>query len=164
MSEPRIIDLPADNGVEEFLDFEVVNENWSTYEVEDGSILKSKFVLLSAIAYGERDEENTRLSKFSTHTLYVVYSPPELRGTPEHNLSVEDLEEYVTERNLKFSQIKDSGLNAYKFEKRIIEVDHRVNHIDKTSKYNKDGMPAYVIRGKTMILGTSVPDNPVVVG
>ncbi len=164
MSEPRIIDLPEDTDLEELLPFEIINEKWSTYELEDGTILKTRFVLLSAIAYGKHDEAGKRLTKFGHQNLYVVHAPPELRGPPEPNLSTNDLEEYITDRNLKFRQIKDGGSASYKFEKLLMDIDHRVNQIDKTSRYSENGMPAYLIRGKTMMLGTSIPDNPVVVG
>ncbi len=161
MSEPRIIELPEETDVEEFLDFEIVNEKWSTYEIEDGTILKSKFVLMSAVAYGERDEAGTRLTKFGTNPISVIYSPPELRGPPEPNLSAKELEEYITERNLKFSIIKEGGINEYKFEKATIQVEHTITRIHKTSRYLVDGMPAYVMNGKTSIFATHVTDSSV---
>lgn len=152
MSGPKTIELP-DETEGEFIHFEVVNEKWFAYEVEDGTILRSKFVLLEIIAYGEPDEQDKRLSKMGTHTLNVVYSPPELRGPPGKKWKPSELEEFITEPNLKFSQIKDGGLYEYKLEKSNIQVDYRVYQIDKTSKYNSNGMPAYIIRMKTTIAG-----------
>jgi len=158
MSEPRTIALP-DGTDEEFLHFEIENEKWFTYEIEDGTILKSKFVLLVVVASGEPDEQGARLTKFGTQTLNVVFSPLELRGPPGKKWAVSELEEYITEANLKFRQLKNGGLNEYKLEKAIIQVDYRIEQIDKTSKYNTNGMPAYIVRSKTSLIGTSSEES-----
>ncbi len=34
----------------------------------------------------------------------------------------------------------------------IIEVDYNIQSIDKTSKFNKDGMPAYIFRSKVALM------------
>ncbi len=158
MSGPKTIALP-DGTDEEFIHFEIVSEKWFVYEIEDGSILRSKFVLLEVVAIGEPDEQGHRLTKMGTQTINVIFSPLELRGPPGRKWEVSELEEFKTETNLKFSQIKDGGLNEYKLEKSNIQVDYRVNKIDKTSKYTANGMPAYIIRLKTTIIGTSSEES-----
>ena len=47
-----------------------------------------------------------------------------------------------------FRLIKDGGINNYNTEKTNIQVENRVDRIDKTSKFDMDGMPAYIVRSR----------------
>ena len=136
------IPIDVDMEKEELISFKTLNENWHIYELEDNSIIKTKFVLLSVIAYGEKNDLDQRLANFGTHNLITVYSPKEIRGPKDRAWTAQELEEHVTEQNLKFRQLEDGGLNSYETEKSIIQVEHRVAQIDNTSKYDKNSLPA----------------------
>jgi len=137
---------------EEMINFDVLNEKWQVYELEDNTIIKSKFLLINILAYGVPDEEGKRLTRFGTQTINVIHSPRGIRGPPDRTWTAEELEPYVTETNLKKRLIKDSGLYRYESENSIFEVDYMIRQVDKTSKYDAIGMPAYIIRSKTSII------------
>ena len=152
MPEAKVVVSP-DISDGELIPFTTKNEEWFTYELEDNTIIRSKFVLMEVIAVGEPNEQGRRLTYMGTHQLNVVFSPPELRDTPDKKWEASELEEYITDENLKFSQITDGGLYKYELENSTMEVDYRVYQVDKTSKYDAKGNPAYIIRTKTVIAG-----------
>ncbi len=65
-----------------YLDFKILNEKWSTYKVEDGTILKAR-VLMVSYASVENPKPNQANFMFAMHTVYGVESPNEIRGTPD---------------------------------------------------------------------------------
>ena len=96
----KVVPIDVDMEKDELIPFEIVEEKWHTYELEDNTIIKTKFILLNIIAYGEKDDLDKRLSGFATHTLVVVYSPKELRGPKDKTRRADELEEYITEKNI----------------------------------------------------------------
>lgn len=146
------ISIDVDMEKEELISLKTINEKWHIYELEDNTIIKTKFVLMNIVAYGEENELKKRLANFASTNLVVVYSPKEIRGPKDKAWTAQELEEHITGNNLKFRQIEDGGMNTYETEKSIIQVEHRVAQIDNTSKYDKNGMPAYIVRSKTSII------------
>jgi hypothetical protein len=146
--------IPIDTDVEkdEMITFDLINEKWHTYELEDNTIIKTKFILLNIIAYGEKDDLDKRLTGFATQLLVVVYSPKELRGPKDKTRRADELEEYITEKNLKFRKIIDGGMSKYDTEKSNIQIDHSITQVDMTSKYDSSGMPAYIVRSKNNVI------------
>ena len=148
----KVIPIDVDMEKDELIPFEIIDEKWHTYELEDNTIIKTKFILLNIIAYGEKDDLDKRLSEFATHLLVVVYSPKELRGPKDKTRRADELEEYITEKNLKFRNIKDGGMSKYETKNSIIQIDHSITQVDITSKYDSKGMPAYIVRSKNNVI------------
>lgn len=61
MGKKVTVNIPTPNGLEsktgEIIDVKTSNENWSSYELEDGSVLKVKQVLIKVIKLDEKDAE-----------------------------------------------------------------------------------------------------------
>lgn len=138
------------NERDELIPFEIIKENWSTYELEDGTIIRFKFVLINIIKTPIQSEKGNLLL-FNARNVIGVFSPEE-RGDKDRNYTVEELEKYISKLNVMFRQIVDSGLNEYKTDKHTIIITPRVTKIDKTSKFDKQGMPAYIVRSETQFL------------
>jgi hypothetical protein len=142
---------------DKLVDFDVIKENWHAYELEDGSIIRTKNVLLSIVDVGPVDEKESaavgaRKGYFALKFLAVIHSPEHLRGPKDKAWEAPELEGYIVEKNLKFRQIKDGGNCEYSTKKTKITVQTYVRQIDKTSKFDLNGMPAYLIRTEANIL------------
>jgi len=149
---------------EELVDFEVVRENWHVYELEDDSIIRTRNVLLSIIDAGPADETEAgapglRKYGFGMKLLNAIHSPKNLRGPKGKAWPVSELEKFIVQRNLKFRQIKDGGNSEYETKKFVITLLTRVRQVDKTSKFDQSGMPAYIIRTENEILLTDKPEK-----
>ena len=53
---------------------------------------------------------------------------------------------------MKFRQLTDGGHAIYETEKTRLEIIHRVRQVDKTSKFDAKGMPAYIVRSESQIV------------
>jgi len=147
---------------DEMVHIDTIHEEWHEYEVEDKTIIKTKWVLMKIIAYGEPNPDGTRLNRIGGQTLTVIHSPKEIRGPPDKTWTVTELEPYITEPNALFRQIQNGGINKYETEKASIEAEYRVTQIDKTSKYDVEGMPSYIVRTSTnyVVMQKEVQSNP----
>ena len=137
---------------EKFVDVEVIKENWNTYETEDGSIIKQKYLISFIIDTGEKDEEGKSKYWFANNSITTVYSPKKIRGPPDKNYPVNELEKYIIQPNVKFRQIFDGGNNEYKTEKFLIILRNIVKKIDKTNKFDQKGNIQYIVRSEIEIL------------
>ena len=141
----------------ELVDFDVIRESWHVYELEDDTVIRTKNVLMTIIDAGplEESEASTpgmRKYGFGLKLLNMVHSPKHLRGPKGKAWPISELEKFIIQRNLKFRQIKDGGNCEYRTKKSQIIVSTRVKHVDKTSKFDANGMPSYIIRTESQIL------------
>jgi hypothetical protein len=144
----------AGENVDKIVDFNVVRENWSTYELDDGTIIRTKPVLMNIIDAGP-SEDGKRKIVFSSQDLVAQFSPTTVRGPKDRRFQTEELENYVTKPKVSFKQTKNGGDSIYETENSLVLVRQTVNQIDKTSKYNSDGMPAYIVRSAIEIIAQS---------
>lgn len=135
---------------EEFIDFEVVSENWTTYEAEDKTKVRFKTVLLGL----KRDMTKlpTQLGLgLQTRLLVITYALPELRGKKGSTWSIHELEKHIIKPNMMYRQLK-SSTSIYNTENEKITVQTRLVRIDKTNKFGIDGEPAYIVRTEADII------------
>src|SRR5438128_9880575 len=69
-----------------YLDFKILNEKWSTYKVEDGTILKARVMMVS-YAIVMNPKLNQANFMFALHTVFGVESPHEIRGPADSTTS-----------------------------------------------------------------------------
>jgi hypothetical protein len=163
MSKPK---KAPEKDYEELVDFDVIRENWHVYELEDDTIVRTRNTLMSIIDAGPLDEKETgksglRKIGFGMKILHVVHSPKHLRSSKGKVRSISELEKFIVQPNLKFRQIKDGGNSEYRTKKnqRQIIISTRVKRVDKTSKHDQNGMPAYIIRIESEILIVDKPEK-----
>lgn len=142
------------------VDFDVLKENWHEYELEDDTVVRSKVVLLK-ILNASPSEKSAKMPKFllSSKLLNVVHSPDHLKGKKGRSWPVSELEKFITEPNMKFRRLRDGGLAEYKTKKAIIAIRSRIIQIDKTSKYDVEGNPAYIIRTEGDVLSKEISEE-----
>jgi len=135
---------------EKLIDFKTISEEWNQYELEDRTLIKSKFVLVNIIQKGPLSE-GVYQALFSSQNVTGVYSPVELRGTPGQKYSVDELGKHIIQHNLKFKQTVDGGWNEYETENSIIQVRNILKRVDKTSLFDSAGMPAYLVNFEAIV-------------
>ena len=136
---------------EKLLDFKVVNEEWSQYELEDGSLLKMKLVLVNILQKAPVGKK-TYEGLFSSENVIGVHSPKRLRGPPGRKYTVDELKKHIIERNLKFRQTVDGGWNEYETGNTIIQFRNVLKSVDKTSLFDSAGMCSYLVNLETMVI------------
>ena len=119
---------------------------------------------MSIIDAGPLDEKETgesglRKIGFGMKILHVVHSPKHLRSSKGKVRSISELEKFIVQRNLKFRRIKDGGNCKYETDKSKLIVRTHVTQVDKTSKFDQNGMPAYIVRIESEILTSPKPEK-----
>ncbi len=141
--------------------FQIVREVWSSYELEDGTVLRSRTILTKVL--GPRllpgKGEQVRLG-FSFHQVNVVTSPPEMRGTPNPMPKpVPELQRLPTE-DVDFKEPREAW-NLY----RITGLPEPVGLKTKVvvtsvlrvpGEFDQEGNPMVIINSTTLV----VPAKP----
>jgi len=126
--------------------FEVVREDWCTYDLGNGCILKTKLVLAKILKPPRVPLENIQELQFQTRPHFVVYAPLEKKGTPETRpLTPELLRKSIIE-DVDPKPIKTSA-NEYSLEggRAFIRLTLMLTRVALTDKFTDDGSPVYVI-------------------
>jgi hypothetical protein len=64
------------------VDVETSTETWSTYKLEDGTVLKMKVVLLEVVRLDEHDATGNPVYQFAAHQIIGVTAPDDLKKHP----------------------------------------------------------------------------------
>jgi len=139
----------------EYVDFDIVNEDWNLYELEDHSLLKIKFVLINVIREKVARSGPTAIGLGyglqSTNVVGVIPSPEVIGkpSTPEKKPEVPILEE------LKFKAIKEDW-NEYKLKDgTVISAKNVLVKVAPPRQYDSQGIPIYGISTDTVIKGSA---------
>ena len=129
-----------------YLDFEVLREDWGFYEIEDGSLLRVKLVLVNVFKKGEREYT------FSWNNVIGVVSPPQLRGPPDTTkYKPDELLRSIVEEDLDFKILKE-GLSEYLLEDNTRLIFRPILvEVSRTNKYDSGGMPIYLTNVQPVI-------------
>ncbi len=127
----------------EDLDFEVIEEHWNEYELEDNSRIKIRLVLKKMI--GDPHNPNHIACDFAP-VIFSVYTPISYRGElnnapkPEEYETLPSYEVRIERANEKF--------NRYRILKKdiIVKTKLEVPEIKRiTDRFDNDGIPFYVV-------------------
>lgn len=121
------------------LKFEVVNEPWNEYELEDGTVLRVKVVVAGVF---KEDGE-----KFSIAHMSVFGVVPEAKylGAPSPPLKQDEkLQKFIEAEDLKFTQLTDQW-NEYDLPSEHIRLSIKgvLVSVSRTSKHDEKGIPVY---------------------
>jgi len=126
--------------------FEVRKEKWSSYDLGEDIILKTKLVLLKILKPPGIPFRDIRELAFQTRPLFVIYAPLEKKGAPEtrpitqdliRESIIEDIEPKPIEENVNEYVLQDGTV----LKLRLILV-----RVSKTSLFGADGSPIYAIQ------------------
>jgi hypothetical protein len=139
----------------EFVDFEVIREGWNRYRLEDGSILKVKFILINAITEKNFAKiiKKTKPGKaqkvdfaIQPETVFGIEAPMNLRGEPDTKKYTEtELLSSIVKKDIDFEAITETW-NIYKLKNGLtLKVRNSPINVSRTSKFDERGLPLYVI-------------------
>jgi hypothetical protein len=154
-TEPKnsaIAKLPIRNY--HIIDFDVIREEWNKYKLEDGTIVKSKFVLINFMLEKSLEElikEAKKKSKtgmgvsLQSKNIMGVEAPTKLRGIPSSSYTPQELQASIIKKDVDFEVIKERR-NEYKLKNGMtIKVRHSPLEISKSSKFDSYGLPIYMV-------------------
>lgn len=126
------------------LSFEILKEEWNYYELEDGTLLSVKTVLINVFKEGV-DEKGRPIYSFSWTNIIGAVSPPQLRGPPSRKrYTPEELEDSIDKEELKFTPLKE-GWSEYRLEdKTRLFIKPILVEVSRTKKYDSRGTPIYI--------------------
>ncbi len=126
----------------DYIDFDIIKENWCLYELEDGTIIKLKTILMKIIPTG-----NNKNIAFNTANVVTVFSTKEGKGKPTLPNTVRQIEK----KDLPFKVVADEW-NEYKLEDgRILKIKPSIVEISKGTTYDQYGEPSYLVQSQPMI-------------
>lgn len=142
----------------EFVDFDVVREEWNTYELSDETRLRFKFVLVDVFRTRKYDSLGQPVYQFGSTNVVSVRAPPRLRGLPTvpppapddlpkgavGEVEVRTLQEFWNEYQLK------DGM--------ILKVRPVLVGATKTKFFDPLGQPTYIVQSQN-VTKVNVPDR-----
>lgn len=133
-------------------EFDTLKEDWSIYQLEDGTTLKFKIVLIRVIR--ELDDKGNPIYNFSMRNVFVARVPPSLKGTlSKTKYSMEELDGSIVKEDMKF-EAKKEDWNTYKLKSgAIIELKPILTMISRTDKFDERGDPIYFIQSHVVPRG-----------
>lgn len=128
-----------------YVDFKTTKEVWNEYKLEDGTIIKLKFILIKLF------KEPNGLGLNSTIITGAIPSP-DLFGTPSQSTySPEELAKSIEEKDLEFEPIKEDW-NVYELaDKSKLSVKPILVSVSRTNKHDQHGEPIYAIQPQQIV-------------
>jgi len=135
----------------EYVDFDVIEEDWNFYEVEDGTIIKAKLVLIK-IVREDIDNVGNPIYGLNTQKIFGVIPPKELMGPPsERSYTPEEVVNSIVEEDLEFRVIKENW-NEYKLKDGTkLNIKLVITTIARTDLYDQRGEPIYSIQSQILV-------------
>lgn len=142
--------------IDAILDFKAVKEEWTDYELEDGSVIRLK-VLLSYL-----EEEGEKSHAMNVHHVMAIWTPPDKRkpDAGQAPLPVEELRNHVVEEGVK-CDLRTQGQSIYRTSQGVVTLEIRATRFHRTDKYDVQGMPQYIVEQE---IRTTAQAKPKVAG
>ena len=133
------------------ISFEVKNEDWNVFQLEDDSILRAKFVLINIL--GKRSGKGFDGSLQSQNVL-GVYAPEDLRRKPSEPYTKEELAKSIVKDDVDVAKVIRQPWNEYELDTGLsLKVKIVPISIARTNKYDGEGMPIYLVNLSAIIKG-----------
>jgi hypothetical protein len=133
------------------IEFEVLREPWNKYSVDDGSYIKSRFIITKF----KKREPTTADEKlgygFEGQNIAVSYNvPTELKGTPStHQYSPQELREKA--EDMRYSIVSEEW-NEYVLEDgTVVRIKSSVIEVLRTNKFDRNGDPVYYVNTSQLL-------------
>lgn len=140
------------------IDFEVVEETWTDYRLTDGTIIRIRPCLVFHNAIDTGTEDGDSMGRVNTQ---VQSWAPEPERRPEEagpSLAPDELEDNIVEENVPASLIRE-GQSIYRTPLGTLRLKGRIKRFHKTSEYDPDGNPQYLLEQEIEIL-TEEDEDP----
>lgn len=142
MSERKSSPLPPDY---QELEFDIVEENWNRYELDDGVIIKGRIFLGKIM----RDPNDPKKMNFDiSPPKWSVYATPALRGHPSTDLLRDPNKQKTAPKYKVHSKVNHEPWNVYKILQtgQELKIKLTIDEINRfTDAYDQNGSPFYSI-------------------
>jgi hypothetical protein len=151
---------PMRTPVDAYFDFEVLQEPWCRYRLSDGSVLRTRFVLLKMLRIQSTNPELPHSSTLASQTLVVLETSPEHRGPPGPPLTPQEIAA-APKTEVGF-QILQEVPAIYRFEgDRKLVVNTRVTGVRRLPQFGPDGDSVYQVdsAAELGVMGGPIPSQ-----
>ncbi len=128
------------------MDFDVLSEPWNVYQLEEGPILKIKYVLTRVL---KRREDGGRYSYAfkGQNVLAFSHVPPKLKGEPSREFySPMELQASIVNESVRYTTIAEEWNEYLAEDGTSIRVKLTVVKVSRTNKKDMDGDPIYLVQ------------------
>jgi len=132
------------------IDFDVVREPWQKYELNDNTIVKSKYVLTRLFKKAKEDGKHGYT--IDGQTLTIIMVPSELKGTPDSTkYTPQQYKESVIQDEVRYTTISDEWYEYIVDDGTRIRLKMTIIGIQKTSKFDRNGDPVYLVNNSALL-------------
>jgi len=133
----------------ESLEFDIIKEPWNKYKLEDGTIIKTRFILINVVKEGT-DETGKPIYNFNSDNVLGALAPKELLGTPSDKAYTIAERTSSIEKELTFETIQEDW-NEYKLsDGSIMKIKLVLVNATRTSLRDKRGQPVYLLNNQPL--------------
>lgn len=135
----------------EYIDFDVIKEDWNLYKIEDGTILKLKLVFIKVIREGV-DSVGNPIYSINSQNVVGIIPPKELMGPPSNrSYTPQEIADSIVKEDLKFEVIREDW-NEYKLKDgTTLYIKPVVTMVSRTSLFDRRGEPIYNVQSQIII-------------
>ena len=139
-------------------DFEVVEvvsskEDWSKYKLEDGTILKIRFILIKALRETNLDQFGNPVYHLNSQNIVGMVPLKSSFGTPSPHITQEELSSSISHEDMKFEAIQEPWNDYELADGTKVRVKLVLSMVSKTDKYESHGEPVYLVNSQPIIKG-----------
>jgi len=136
--------------MEDIIDFKVIKEDWNLYKLNDGTLLKTKYVLIKVRREGP-DELGSPSYGLNSSNVIGIISPKKLLGPPSPAVSPKELPSFIVEDDVEFKAIKEDW-NQYALDDgTILSIKLVLVKVARTSKFDSGGDPLYLVNTQPIV-------------
>jgi len=132
-----------------FIDFEVEEEPWNKYELNDGTILKTRFILKTVVRSIVSGKNNY---KGDGIPLTIIMVPGKLKGEPDtKKYSPKEVHANIDKPDMRF-RISHEDWNEYRIDDgAVIRMKSTLTNISRTTLRDGNGDPIYNVNTNMII-------------
>lgn len=142
MGEQAQADLTKANAIE----FQVRDEPWIKYKLEDGTILSGRVIIPKVFKADEYDQNGQPIYAWSSQNLFTTICPRPLRGKPTNPPPTTIDPTKTRTHGVDFERVGPERWNVYEFsDGTILRAKLEITSILRTELYGPDGDPLYIV-------------------
>jgi hypothetical protein len=132
------------------LNFDIIQEPWNLYEIEDGIIIKVRVIVKRVFRFKETEEKGGYDVEQQNITV-IAHIPPELKGKKsQRKLTTQEAMSAVIRDDVRFSVLREEW-NEYAVEDGAkIRLKVSLMNVGKTNQFDQNGDPIYTIQTSAM--------------
>lgn len=136
------------------IEFDVLREPWNKYSLEDGSYIRSKYIL-TKFRSSTPDTEGRVSISFDGRPIVVAYNIPEsLKGEPASSPHSHQAILDARNEELRYSVISEEWNEYIAEDGSKIRIKDSITRVFTTNLFDATGDPVYSIEHGTLVQGT----------